>query len=83
LLYFAGLLNVSGIAIFATNGPRRDYMPMAYRNHFGFSFWLDVAVCLIFALCGFTVFLAAVAKTVHIQGPRDPKYSDDMMLGRN
>jgi len=76
-------LNVSGIAIFATNGPRRDYMPMAYRNSFGFSFWLDFAVCLIFGLCGFTVFVAAVAKTVHIQGPRDARYSDDMMLGRS
>jgi hypothetical protein len=82
LLVLASLLNVSGIAIFSSNGPRRDYMPMAYRNHFGFSFWLDLAVCVLLGLCSFTVFLAAMAKTIHIQGPDDPRYSEDMMLGR-
>jgi len=73
---------VAGIAIFTSNGPSRDYMPMAYRNHFGYSYWLDFAVCILLGLSSFTVFLAAIAKTLHFQGPRDDRYSEDMMLGR-
>jgi hypothetical protein len=82
LLVLSSLLNVSGIAIFSCNGPRRDYMPMSYRNHFGFSFWIDLAVCVLLGGCSFTVFLAAIGKTIHMQGPDDPRYSEDMMLGR-
>ena len=82
-LKLAGLLNITGIAIFSSNGPRRDYMPMAYKNSFGFSFWLDLAVCILLSLCCLSTFLAAAAKTLHIQGPRDARYAEDMMLGRN
>jgi len=83
LLIIASLLNITGIAIFSGNGPRRDYMPMAYKNSFGFSFWLDLAVCILLSLCCLSTFLAAAAKTLHIQGPRDARYAEDMMLGRN
>lgn len=82
LLVVASLLNITGIAIFSSNGPRRDYMPMSYKNTFGFSFWLDLTVCILLGLSCLSVFIAAVAKTLHIQGPRDPRYSEDMMLGR-
>jgi len=79
---FVGLMNVAGVAIFTSNGPSRDYMPLANRNHFGFSYWLDLVVCILLGLSSFTVFLAAIAKTIHFQGPRDERYSEDMMLGR-
>lgn len=82
LLILACMLNVSGMAIFSGNGPRRDYMPMAYRNHFGFAFWLDLAVCLILGICCLTAYVAAIAKTLHMQTPHDARYSEDMMLGR-
>jgi len=75
-------MNVAGIAIFTSNGPSPDYMPLADHNHFGYSYWLDFAVCILLGLASFTVFLAAIAKTIHFQGPRDERYSEDMMLGR-
>ena len=75
-------MNVAGVAIFTSNGPSRDYMPLAERNRFGFSYWLDLVVCILLGLSSFTVFLAAIAKTIHFQGPRDVRYSEDMMLGR-
>jgi len=81
-VYFVGLMNVAGVAIFTSNAPSRDYMPLADRNHFGFSYWLDLTVCILLGLSSFTVFLAAIAKTIHFQGPRDDRYSEDMMLGR-
>ena len=73
---------MAGVAIFTSNGPSRDYMPMADRNHFGYSYWLDLVVCILLGFAGFTVFLAAIAKTIHFQGPRDERYSEEMMLGR-
>jgi len=82
MLVVSSLLNIVGIAIFSSNGPRRDYMPMAYKNSFGFSFWMELAVCILLGLCCLSTFVACVAKTLHIQGPRDPRYSEDMMLGR-
>jgi len=82
LLLFAGLMNVAGVAIFTSNGPSRDYMPLAEHNRFGFSYWLDLVVCVLLGLSSFIVFLAAIAKTIHFQGPRDARYSEDMMLGR-
>lgn len=70
------------MAIFSSNGPRADYMPMYYKNHFGFSYWLDIIACILLSICSLTAFLAAIAKTLHMQGPKDPNYSEDMMLGR-
>ena len=75
-------MNVAAIAIFSSNGPSRAYMPMTSRNRFGYSFWLDLIVCILLGISSFTVFLAAIAKTIHFQGPRDNRYSEDMMLGR-
>lgn len=82
LLIVSTLLNVVGIAIFSSNAPLRNYMPMPYKNHFGYSFWLDFAVCIMLGICCITCFLAAVAKTMHFRGPKDVRYSEDMMLGR-
>lgn len=82
VLILSSLMNVAGVAIFTSNGPSRDYMPLADRNSFGFSYWLDLFVCILLGLSSFTVFLAAIAKTIHFQGPRDARYSEDMMLGR-
>jgi len=79
-LIVASLLNITGISIFSSNGPRRDYMPMAYKNSFGFSFWLDLAVCILLGLCCLSTFLAAT--TLYIKGAKDPRYAEDMKLGR-
>jgi hypothetical protein len=81
-LIVSTLLNIVGIAIFASNAPLRNYMPMPYKNHFGYSFWMDFAVCILLGVCCMFCFLAAVAKTLHFKGPKDPRYSEDMMLGR-
>ena len=81
-VFFVGLLNVAGIAIFTSNSFSPDYMPLPNHNHFGFSYWLDFTVCILLGMASFTVFVAAIAKTIHFQGPRDARYSEDMMLGR-
>lgn len=81
-LIVSTLLNVVGIAIFSSNAPLRNYMPMPYKNHFGYSFWMDFAVCILLGVCSVFCFLAAVAKTLHFKGPKDPRYAEDMMLGR-
>lgn len=82
LLLCVGLVNVAGVAIFTSNAKRPDYMPLADHNRFGYSYWMDLIVCILLGLASFTAFLAAVAKTIHFQGPRDERYSEDMMLGR-
>lgn len=82
LLIIATCLNLVGVAIFSSNGPQRNYMPIAYKNHFGFSYWLDFSVCVLLSICCITSYLATAARGLHFKGPKDPRYAEEMMLGR-
>ncbi len=57
-------------------------MPLPERNSFGYSFWLEVAACTLLGLTFVFTMLAFVFKTLRISNPKDPKVSEDMMLGR-
>ncbi|ESN90463.1 hypothetical protein HELRODRAFT_166131 [Helobdella robusta] len=83
MLVVSNLINVSAIALFSSVAPHRKYMPMAYKNHFGYSFWLDFSVCIILSVSVFLTYLSTISKVIYYVGPKDPKYSDEMMLGRS
>ena len=66
---------------FYTNGFQRDWMPMPEKNGFGFSFWLEFVASVLLVVAFICTLFAFVIKTMWLYGDKDPRYSEDMMLG--
>ena len=67
---------------FYMNSFNYGWMPMPYKNHLGYSYWLEVtsSILLIVSVMGCVV--AFVFKMLHMYNPHEKDAADDMMLGR-
>lgn len=78
-LTLSTMITVAGVAIFSSVSPDPSYMPMTYKNHFGYPFWIEFCVCILLGLCIFLTYLSTITKVVHYVGPKDVRYADDMI----
>ncbi|ELT95441.1 hypothetical protein CAPTEDRAFT_226282 [Capitella teleta] len=82
LLLSSGIMCLVGVVMFYSNSSRLTWMPMPEKNHFGYSYWMVVASTVMYILAFFCSLTAAVFKTLRRGMQKDPRYSEEMMLGR-
>lgn len=77
----AGLLSIVAVCVFYTNAYRRDWMPMPYKNHLDYSFWLEVSCACLLMLSFLGCLFAAIFKTNTIlEGEDEDKFTDEGTL---
>lgn len=81
-LIVTGSLCLVILARFYMNSYRRDWMPMPERNHFGYSFWLELTTATMLFTSFVMTLIAAVCKILDISTEKETAYAEDMMLGR-
>ena len=68
--------------MFYVNSSRLDWMPMPEKNSHGYSYWMVVVAAILYVFSFMCTFTAAIFKTLRMGLQKDPRYSEEMMLGK-
>jgi len=77
----SAVLMLITVAEFSMNAFSHDWMPMPEKNALGYSFWLEVASCILLLICVVMGILAVIIKMVANRTPKPANVADDMMMG--
>merc|ERR1711976_505991 len=75
-------LGLVAVTMFYVNSSRLDYMPMPEKNSLGYAYWMMVAGVILYTLSYLCTLAAAIFKTLRMGIQKDPRYSEEMMLGK-
>ena len=80
---FSAVLALVTLGQFYMNSFNYGWMPMPYKNHLGYSYWLEVTACVFLMLSLMGCVVAFVFKMLHMYNPHEKEGADDMMMGRS
>ncbi|KAI0212393.1 hypothetical protein LSAT2_002698 [Lamellibrachia satsuma] len=80
LLFIAGIMYLVVLARFYLNAFNPSWMPVADKNHLGYSYWLEMATAVLILLSFVAMVIAAAFKALRASVTKDPHFSEDMMM---
>lgn len=76
----AGIMYLVVLARFYLNAFNPSWMPVADKNHLGYSYWLEMATAVLILLSFVAMVIAAAFKALRASVTKDPHFSEDMMM---
>lgn len=81
-IFAAAVLALVTLGQFYMNSFNYGWMPMPYKNHLGYSYWLEVVTCIMLMMALMGCVVSFVFKMLHMYHPHEKHGADDMMMGR-